>query len=73
MHEIVENEVDYDTDIPNAHDDSVYAPEELEAAYRRMIVEDKFVRWEAIRCLVNTIGAYDALNQALPSQQKEAL
>jgi len=33
--------------------------------------DDKFVRWEAIRTLVNTIGARDALNQALLRQQKE--
>lgn len=26
-------------------------------------MDDKFVRWEAIRCLIMTIGAYDALNQ----------
>jgi hypothetical protein len=34
-------------------------------------MDDKFIRWEAIRCLVNTIGARDALNQALLRQQKE--
>lgn len=28
-------------------------------------VDDKFVRWEALRALVNTIGARDALAVAL--------
>jgi hypothetical protein len=34
-------------------------------------MDDKFVRWEAIRALIMTIGARDALNQALLRQQKE--
>jgi hypothetical protein len=33
-------------------------------------MDDKFVRWEAIRSLIMTIGARDALDQAL-RQQKE--
>jgi hypothetical protein len=34
-------------------------------------MDDKFIRWEAIRTLIMTIGARDALNQALLRQQKE--
>jgi hypothetical protein len=30
----------FDTDIKNAHDDSAYSPEELEAAYERMAAPD---------------------------------
>ena len=30
------DEVEFDHDIPNAHDDSAYTPKELEAAYEKM-------------------------------------
>lgn len=42
---------DHDTDIMNAHDDSSYTPEQLEAAYQRMEDEqfnsNVWLDWEA--------------------------
>ena len=36
-------------------------------------VDDKFVRWEAIRNLCNTLGARDGLNAALRQQNPNQL
>lgn len=52
MHTVIEDQADYDTDMPNAHDDSAYSPEELEAAYARMAkdaCDSKFLLWEVLR------------------------